>query len=160
MKNKLFFALIFAAVLCLGACATGNLVIPEELTPAELIQRAQEASDRNRYSQALQYYTALLERNRTNIDLVCTAEYEIAFIYYKQKKYSQAKEDFNALLERYNAPGGDLLPPQFKRLATIVLERIIEKETPLKNRKTKDTTGDFNVSLLRENYRMHIDPSV
>jgi len=128
-------ALVFAAALCFAACATGNMNIPQELTPAELIQRAQEASDKNRYNQALQYYTALLERNRTNIDLVCTAEYEIAFIYYKQKKYGQAKEGFNTLLERYDAPNGNMLPPQFKRLAVIVLERISDKEKPLKDRK-------------------------
>jgi len=146
MKNIHFFALIFAAVLCLGACATGKVYIPQELTPAELIQRAQEASDRNRYNQAMQYYTALLERNSTNIDMVCTAEYEIAFIYYKQKKYNQAKEGFNSLLERYDGPYGDLLPPQFRRLANIVLERIVEKETPSQNKKSKGTTGVFNVS--------------
>jgi outer membrane protein assembly factor BamD (BamD/ComL family) len=134
MKNSRFIVLIFTVVLCLAACATGPLSIPEDLTPAELIQRAQEASDRNRYNYALQYYTALLERYNTNIDLVCTAEYEIAFIHYKQKKYSQAKEGFQLLLERYEAPDGNLLPPQFKRLATIVLERISEKEKPLLER--------------------------
>ena len=134
MKNMHLLVLIFAVVFCLAACVTGNLNIPEELTPAELIQRAQEASDKNRYNQALQYYTALLERNRTNIDLVCTAEYEIAFIYYKQKKYGQAKEGFNLLLERYDAPNGNMLPPQFKRLATIVLERISDKEKPIKKK--------------------------
>jgi outer membrane protein assembly factor BamD (BamD/ComL family) len=143
--KKMRFTILIAAV-CLSACATGNLNIPEDLSSSELIQRAQEASDRNRYNQALQYYTALLERNRTNIDLVCTAEYEIAFIYYKQKKYSQAKEGFNSLLERYDAPGGDMLPPKFKRLATIVLDSISEKETPLKNKKTKNSNGVINVS--------------
>ena len=135
MKKSLFMFLVFTAALCFAACATGASNIPEDLTPAELIQRAQEASDRNRYNQALQYYMALLERNSTNIDLVCAAEYEIAFIYYKQKKYSQAKEGFQSLLERYDSPEGDFFPPQFKRLAAIVLERINEKEKPLKNRK-------------------------
>ena len=160
MKNIHFFALIFAAVLCLGACATGKVYIPQELTPAELIQRAQEASDRNRYNQAMQYYTALLERNSTNIDMVCTAEYEIAFIYYKQKKYNQAKEGFNSLLERYDGPYGDMLPPSFKVLANKVLDRISEKETPLKDRKAKNQTGEFKVSLLRKNHRMQFDPAV
>jgi outer membrane protein assembly factor BamD (BamD/ComL family) len=116
--------------MCFSACATGTLNIPEDLSPSELIQRAQEASDRNRYNYALQYYQALLERNITNIDLVCAAEYEIAFIHYKQKKYAQAREEFNALLERYNAPDGAYLPPQFKLLALKVLERISEKEAP------------------------------
>jgi len=144
MKKMRFFALGLGAALCLTVCATGGMNIPQDLSPSELIQRAQEASDRNRYNLALQYYTALLERNSTNIDLVCTAEYEIAFIYYKQKKYIQAKEGLKSLLERYDAPDADRLPPQFKRLATIVLDRISEKETPIK--KTKNPDGVFNVS--------------
>jgi outer membrane protein assembly factor BamD (BamD/ComL family) len=94
------------------------------MSPAELIQRAQEATDRNRYKVALQYYQALHDRNRSNIDLVITAEYEIAFIHYKQKNYAQARADFNAILEYYNTPDQELLPQHFKRLSQIVLQRI------------------------------------
>jgi outer membrane protein assembly factor BamD (BamD/ComL family) len=130
LSPTLFVITATVAALLFFSCATGQLNIPPNLSPSELIQRAQEASDRNRYNHALQYYEALLDRNPTNIDLVCTAEYEIAFIHYKQKKYSQAKEGFNALLERYNAPDGEYLPPQFKLLALKVLERIDEKQTP------------------------------
>jgi len=124
-----FAGLSLAAALFLFGCAT-KLNISYDLAPSELIQRAQEASDKNRYNHALQYYQALLERNPTNIDLVCTAEYEIAFIHYKQKKYIQSRAGFNALLERYNEPGGEYLPPQFKLLSLKVLERIDEKLTP------------------------------
>jgi len=128
MKRYIFhFCILIAVLATLFACAS-SAFISEDLSPAELIQRAQEASDRNRYRVALQYYQALLERNRDNIDLVITAEYEIAFIHYKQKKYQQSREEMNALLEYYNSPDEELLPPQFKRLATIVLERITEKE--------------------------------
>jgi tetratricopeptide (TPR) repeat protein len=116
------------AALLVSACATGPVIIPQEMTAEEIIQRAQEASDRNRYNTALQYYQALLERNLTNIDLVCTAEYEIAFIHYKQKKYDQARTEFNELLERYNIPDEELLPQEYKKLSLIVLERITEKE--------------------------------
>jgi len=122
----------FLIVFCFFACATGTLNISQDLSPSELIQRAQEASDKNRYNYALQYYQALLERNLTNIDLVCTAEYEIAFIHYKQKKYDQARTEFNALLERYNTPEERYLPQQFKLLSLKVLERIDEKEKPRK----------------------------
>ena len=125
--NRLLL-LLFALVLCVSACATRIVNIPYDLSPAELIQRAQEALDRNRYAIALQYYEALLERNITNIDLVCEAEYEIAFIHYKQKLYDRAREEFDALLERYDSPDGDSLPPQFKILALKVLESITEKE--------------------------------
>jgi tetratricopeptide (TPR) repeat protein len=108
----------------------GPANISDDLSPAELIQRAQEASDKNRYKVALQYYQALLDRNATNIDLVCTAEYEIAFIHYKQKKYDIAKEEFDALLLRYNIPDEELLPQEYKTLSHIVLDRIAEKEKP------------------------------
>ena len=125
--NRYAQLVIITAVL-IFSCASGPAAIPPDLSPAEIIQRAQEASDKNRYNVAQQYYEALLERNPDSIDLVCTAEYEIAFIHYKQKKYSQAKEDFHALLERYEASDDDRLPPQFKLLALKVLGQIEEKE--------------------------------
>jgi outer membrane protein assembly factor BamD (BamD/ComL family) len=111
----------------LGSCSSNPDVGPE-LSPEELIQRGQEATDRNRYNRALVFYEAILERFPANIDALCAAEYEIAFIHYKQKKYDLAKTEFNALLARYNTPDEELLPPQFKRLAHIVLERIAERE--------------------------------
>jgi outer membrane protein assembly factor BamD (BamD/ComL family) len=128
--KKMLPAAAGLALLFLSACVGGPQEIPPGLSPAELIQRAQESSDRNRYATALRYYETLLDRYSTNLDLVCTAEYEIAFIHYKQKKYDTAKEEFHALLERYNTPDEELLPRQFKKLANIVLEQIAEKETP------------------------------
>ncbi|MCL2043012.1 MAG: hypothetical protein FWG89_02610 [Treponema sp.] len=123
-----FVALVFLAIMGFSSCATTIINIPEDLSPAEIIQRAQEASDRNRYAAALQYYEALLERNPDNMELVCTAEYEIAFINYKLKNYAQAREGFNALLERYNNPGMEILPDKFRILSNIVLQQIDEKE--------------------------------
>lgn len=124
--RKLIFLLV--PIILLAACAS-TVKISENLSPAELIQRAQEASDRNRYNVAMQYYEALRDRNPHNIDLIITAEYEIAFIHYKQKKYSQAREGLNGVMEYYNTPDEELLPQQFKKLSQIVLQRIDEKET-------------------------------
>ena len=128
---------IAAPALFLAACVYGPAIITDETTPAELIQRAQEASEKNHYGLALEYYEALLERHPDQPDLVCAGEYEIAFIHYKQKKYPQARQEMTALLERYNTPDEELLPPQFKVLANIVLERITEKEA------AKDPIGDI-----------------
>jgi outer membrane protein assembly factor BamD (BamD/ComL family) len=128
--KKYFPVLAGMCMLFISACAAGPAVISDDLSPAELIQRAQEASDKNRYNAALAYYQALLDRNPTNIDLICAAEYEIAFIHYKQKKYDLAKEEFNALLRRYDTPDEELLPPEFKKLSHIVLDGIAEKEKP------------------------------
>jgi len=130
VKLSIFTAIFF--ILTFSSCQTTVLNISHDLSPAELIQRAQEASDHNRYNVSLQYYQALYERNRSNIDLIITAEYEIAFIHYKQKKYQQSREEFLKLLEYYNSADAELLPQQYKILANIVLKSIEEKE----NKKT------------------------
>jgi len=119
-------ALILA--FCFAGCATGNIIVQEDLSPAVLIQRAQEALDRNRYNIAQQYYQVLMERFSFNIEMVVEAEYGIAHIYYKQGRYGQAKERFNALLDRYEAAGDGNLPMQFKVLSERVLQIIEEKE--------------------------------
>jgi outer membrane protein assembly factor BamD (BamD/ComL family) len=115
---------LFFILTVVVSCSSGPAVLPDTLTPAELVQRGQEASDRNRYKQSLQYYEAILERFPGNSDYVCAAEYEIAFIHYKQKKYDQSKIEFQVLLDRYNTPDVELLPPQYKVLANIVLTKM------------------------------------
>jgi outer membrane protein assembly factor BamD (BamD/ComL family) len=120
---------VMALVVCaLTACASAPFEVPPGLTPAELIQRAQEASDRNRYGRAKQYYEAILIRFPSDSENICTAEYEIAFIFYKQKDYEEAKSGFNKLLLRYNSPDAEALPSQYKVLAGKVLENIAKKE--------------------------------
>jgi outer membrane protein assembly factor BamD (BamD/ComL family) len=138
--SALWLCLLGFMALFFSACATSNVNIPNDLSPAEIIQKAQEASDRNRYNVALQYYQALYERNLSNIDLVITAEYEIAFIHYKQKKYTQAREELNSMLEYYNSPDEAFLPTQYKILGQIVLNRIDEKETALFSKKKAKKT--------------------
>jgi len=125
-------ALIILAVSCVS---TGPVEIPNDLTTAELIQRGQEASDRNRYAVSLQYYEAVIERFPNDIESVIAAEYEIAFIHYKQKNYELSKSEFNRMLERYNTPDQELLPAQFKILANIVLGKIREIEIAREKRK-------------------------
>jgi len=126
IKLNIFFILMM--MLFLSSCAT--ITISEDLSPAEIIQRGQEALDRNRYRVAIQYYQALYDRNPHNIDFIITAEYHIANIHYKQKKFDQAREELNAILEYYNTPDEELLPQHFKKLAEIVLNSIEEAEKP------------------------------
>ena len=123
--KKILFAL--GILLLLSACKT-TVAISENLSPAEIIQRAHEAMDRNRYKIATQYYQALYERNQTNIDLIITAEYHLAFIEYKQRRFAQARAGLKKVLEYYNSPDEILLPQHFKRLSQIVLQSIDEKE--------------------------------
>jgi outer membrane protein assembly factor BamD (BamD/ComL family) len=127
MVYQKFLALVFLPVLFF-ACASGPVEIPDDLSAAELIQRGQEASDRNRYGVSLQYYEAILTWFPLDIDNICAAEYEIAFIHYKEKKYDQAKAEFTSLLARYDTPDEEILPPQFKILSTKILAKIEDIE--------------------------------
>ena len=135
-----------AAALLAFSCATGPVTIPENLSPAELIQRAQEASDRNRFEISLQYYETLIERFPFDIDNIIAAEYEIAFIHYKQKNYETAKAEFTELLERYNTPDEELLPPQFKILSLKIMDKIEEIENT--------DTGNLFLRLLGQQNRV------
>jgi outer membrane protein assembly factor BamD (BamD/ComL family) len=125
---------IFFCIVALFACASANISIPPDITPSELVQRAQEESDRNRYEAAAQYYNAILERFPEDITAVCGAQYEIAFIHYKQKRYVEAEGEFDTLLDRYNGPDGALLPQKYFILSNIVLENIKEAEAKSKRR--------------------------
>jgi outer membrane protein assembly factor BamD (BamD/ComL family) len=137
LLNKLYILAAPAIVLMVSACAI-TINISENLSPAEIIQRAHEALDTNRYNVAIQYYNALRERNQHNIDLVITAEYHIAHIHYKQKKYDQARAELTELLTYYNTPDEELLPQHFKRLAQIVLQNIEEQENRRTSRADRD----------------------
>ena len=128
---KIFSVLTILAAVIFSGCAS-MVNISEDMSPAEIIQRGQEALDRNRYGAAAQYYKALLERNPTNFDLIITAEYHIANIHYKQGKYDQATAELNAILAYYDSPDEELLPAHFKRLSQIVLKNIEEKENKRK----------------------------
>jgi len=128
MKRFPLATLAILLALFFSACATGRLNIPYDLSPEELIQRAQEASDRNRFNHALQFYKALLERNPDNLALVVNAEYEIGFIHERRRNFDEARIWLNRVLERYEAPGGEALPEKFMVLAQIVLERVEERD--------------------------------
>jgi outer membrane protein assembly factor BamD (BamD/ComL family) len=125
--SRIHFLSLALLISLIFACASRPVDIPDDLSPEELIQRGQEASDRSRYKQSLQYYEAILERFPSTTDMLCAAEYEIAFIHYKQKLYDQSKAEFQALLDRYDTLDAELLPQQFKILSEIVLARMEEQ---------------------------------
>ena len=122
--HPLFLAVILMAIV---SCASGPVQVPDDMPPTKIIQRAQEATDVNKYKLAIQYYQVLLERYGDIDEYYCTGEYEIAYIRYKQKKYAEARRGFENLLALYNAENGKSLPPHFKILSEKVLARINQK---------------------------------
>jgi outer membrane protein assembly factor BamD (BamD/ComL family) len=143
MKHPITYYLLAISFLFLASCSSGPANIPDTLTADKLIQLAQEASDKNKYDLALQYYTAVLDRYSSDSDSVCAADYEIAFIHYKERKYDTAKQELNDLLVRYTGQDAELLPGQYQILANIVLQKIAEKQVVKeKLKKAADTTRE------------------
>jgi outer membrane protein assembly factor BamD (BamD/ComL family) len=128
MRKHLFFLLAASIILVsLSSCKTVPVVIPEDISAAELIQRAQEASDKSDWANAITYYDTARDRFGTDSTILITCEYETAFIHYKQEKYSVAAEEFNALIAKYESPAGASLPPSYLILARKVLPTVQEK---------------------------------
>lgn len=123
-----FFLLILIAVAG-ASCQTGPTVIPEDLTPEELFQQAQEASSLRRYDEALEYYQAFFERFPEDLQNGIEAEYETAFLYYKKGRLEESETRFNALLKKYEGPESQLLPKWPRVLAEKVLQKIDEEKT-------------------------------
>jgi len=124
MKKFFLFAILpLVAAVAMG-CASVPKSIPEDLSSSELVQRAQEATDAYNYNAAIAYYQAAIDRFGGDPAIMCMGEYEIAFIYYKQGKYTASAELFEKLLARYAAPGGESLPARYQILAEKVLPKV------------------------------------
>jgi len=123
MRYLLFVPLLSFFLLTFFSCASSQVNVPADMPPNKIIQRAQEAADVNKYRVALQYYEILLERYGNVDEYLAVGEYEIAFIHYKQKRYSRARQGFETLLERYDM-AGNAMPPQFRVLSEKMLSRL------------------------------------
>ncbi|MDR2151140.1 MAG: hypothetical protein LBO67_10140 [Spirochaetaceae bacterium] len=115
-------------VLVFAGCGAGKIIaVDTSLSDAELIQRGQEAFDLKRYRQAIQYYTAVLERSDPYSESFFAAEYEVAFVHYKMKDYKTAQTKLEEILANYENTESELYPAQYRILSRILLESIAEK---------------------------------
>ncbi len=93
----------------------------------EMFQRAQEAVDQERWELALRYYREFIRRFPDDRGAIMEAEYEIAFIAYKQGDYEVAHNRFEALLATYEADQSGTLPEWPRVLSERLLEIIAER---------------------------------
>lgn len=116
-------AAALALVLSLS-CAAAPAPLAEDATAQEIVQRAQEASDRRAWKEAIAGYRMLIDRWGSDPALLCAGEYEIALILYKQGKYAESKALLEGILARYEGPGAASLPPRYAILAGKVLPEV------------------------------------
>jgi outer membrane protein assembly factor BamD (BamD/ComL family) len=114
----LFFILILAAG-CVSQPVPSDV---SDLRPAEIFQRAQDASDKSDYSTALQYYKLFQDKFPDDAERQAWAAYEVAFIYHKMGDDKRALVLLDELLARYAR--GEKLPEAPRILAEKVKARI------------------------------------
>lgn len=130
--KKIFLIL---STLCLFTLSSCNSLkeIPQESTPAQIIQMGQSAFDIGDYKNAENCYLTAIKRYGINIEVYIEAKYELAHTYMAEKKYNQAYPIFQEILDIYSQTAIGDLPPSFKKLAEIGISRIPEDKLPNAN---------------------------
>lgn len=125
MKKLIFVLLIFTATFAFFSCKTTK-EIPEDYTSTQIIQLGQEAYDKGDYSESEYYYKEVIERYGADTATYVEALYELGHIYLKTKKYENAKNCFDEILNVYDLDIQNQLPRTYKKLAQIGLSKIPE----------------------------------
>ncbi|MBR1638561.1 MAG: tetratricopeptide repeat protein [Treponema sp.] len=122
MKKTATIISILGIMIFISSCNTIKY-IPEDKTPAQIIQMGQNASTATAYKSAIYCYETVIERFGSNPAILTEAQYEIGYVYLKQKKYDKAYTAFTDLLQLYDTMGSSV-PPAYKKLAEIGIEKI------------------------------------
>ena len=98
--------------------------IPEDLTAPQLLQRGQAYADASDYKNAEACYLATIDRYGDDTNTYIEAEYELAHLYMKMKKYDKARAVLEEILEIYDYATPGSLPAAYKKLAQIDMEKL------------------------------------
>ena len=125
MKKIITLAAILAATLALFSCRTLK-EIPEDKTPAQIIQMGQNYVGNGDYKSAEFCYKTVIERYGSDPAIYVEGRYELGRVYLAQKKYDEAYKIFAELLELYDSSYGLMLPGAYKKLCNISVSQIPE----------------------------------
>ena len=125
MRRCLFLFLIPFLFSC--ASIPKEEKIPLDMEVIDLIQKAQEAFEINNYRGAKKWYEIILKRFEDSTAIRVEAEYEIAHILIKQRKWKEAYNLLKRVIEQYETKGGMKLPPDFYKLAKMDYEKVVNK---------------------------------
>ncbi len=126
--TNLFFVIIIGSLsIFFSSCQTQPKVIPNNLTPAEYFQRAQDASEKENYKLAMRYYKKFQEVYPNNLEKNLWAEYEIAFLYHKMGDNKTAIKLLDKLIAKYKSKEAKNWPQAPRILAEKVKENILKR---------------------------------
>ena len=122
MKKIIAISGLITLSLMLLSCRTIKY-IPEDKTPAQIIQMGQNYVGNNDYKSATFCYNTVIDRYGSDPAIYVEANYELGRIYLAQRKYDKAYKTFNEILDIYDRYG-TMLPGAYKKLCIISLEQI------------------------------------
>ena len=123
VNKSIFVVLTFITIIFVVSCASIPKDIPLDLSAKELNQKAQECTAAENYAGAEVYYKTLIQRFGMDTSVLIPAEFELAHVYIKQKKYDKAKPVLERVLSYYEVDTGSL-PREYRKLAQIDLNKI------------------------------------
>jgi len=127
-----FLLLLLAALLAaavLAGCKSTPVIVEPGLSPADLFQKAQEASDAGKYGAALSYYQAFQERYPDERDRNLWARYEIALLHHKMGDDPTALALFEELIALYTPETEKEYPAAPRILAEKLKAKITAEKT-------------------------------
>lgn len=129
MKAPRMFLGLLALVILSVSCATDPalVVVPQDLSQKQIMQKGQAFVANGDWSQAEAYFLAGKTRFPTDASYVLEADYNIALIAVRTKDHTRAKELLTAIQTQYQGADGAVLPPQFAILVDNLLKDIAPK---------------------------------
>ncbi len=119
-----FILTVSVLLISLVACKTVPTEVSPTVTEAELFQLAQTEIDNDNPEAARFYFEKVITMFGTNYSSLVMAEYELAHLDIKEKKYAKAKPELEKVISYYDDPDlAQLLNPSYKKLALIDLEK-------------------------------------
>ena len=123
ITKSVFLAIIFLLSLVFISCNTLPKDIDEEVGPEDMIIKAQQYSDAGKTNAAEIMYNRLLDQYGSDTNYRVIAEFEIAHIKLKARKYADAKPLYEDIINIYDSTY-ESLPGKYLVLARNDLARL------------------------------------
>lgn len=127
-RNTIFILFSLILVLAFTGCQSTQIEITDDMTEQQLIKLAQESYDEGNIKASETYYQAIIDRFGTNMGTRIMAEFELAHILVKDKKYDEAKPMLEQIISYFTEETMYEYPVEYKKLAEIDLAKITEAE--------------------------------
>lgn len=155
-RRKMRKYILFVLLITSCASVPKEEKVPSDMEVIDLIQKAQESFEINNYRAAKKWYEIILHRFGDDKSVRVEAEYELAHILVKQKKWKDAYHHLKPIIELYETKDGMRLPQEFYKLAKMDYEKVLKKlsssyiESVARKKMEKEEVQERNQKAISE----------